>query len=118
MRTGQSSISHPLLPSLTLPCPFRPSTLSLVALCDILSVNPSIGLSPADVTVRQQQFGKNVIVQNTDRLKWGRFVMHEMNEPMMRVLLVVGVLYAAWGSVRDAASIFVVIAVAIYVEVK
>jgi Ca2+-transporting ATPase len=73
------------------------------------------GLSPNEAAKRLESAGPNVI----DSKKPNSFfheLMEEMTEPMILLLLAVGVLYSIWGELTDAITIFAVIIALISVE--
>jgi Ca2+-transporting ATPase len=66
------------------------------------------GLSDEDARRRLDQFGPNRLRQEDREPIWEVF-LEELREPMVILLLVTGVLYALWGEVTDALTIFFVI---------
>jgi Ca2+-transporting ATPase len=74
------------------------------------------GLGAEEARRRLAQVGRNVTAEPRRRSVVVAFA-HELTEPMIALLLVVGVLYAVWGELRDTITIFAVIVVLVGVEV-
>src|SRR5512136_2497432 len=74
------------------------------------------GLSQAEAERRLEQSGPNRFVepQETSFLSIAR---EEITEPMILLLLVVGVVYTIFGSLQDALTIFAIIFVLVFVEI-
>ncbi len=81
-----------------------------------LATAASRGLDGAEIEKRLKEFGPNRLVQER-RLTFLAVFWEEVREPMILLLLVVGVLYSVWGAARDAITIFSVIAVLVLVEI-
>ncbi|KAI8319549.1 calcium ATPase, partial [Martensiomyces pterosporus] len=96
---------------------WQPWVRSLAEVADNLGVDPSRGLDRLDALSRQRRFGPNVPVDLSQNLGFFKVFMEEIAEPMMLLLLSVGVLYSIWGEPWDAATIFVTILVVIGLEV-
>lgn len=73
-------------------------------------VSPSIarGLSASEVDSRRQQYGLNTIASGKDETLLDE-ILESLREPLVLLLLGVGVLYIIFGAYRDAAIIFGVI---------
>ena len=82
----------------------------------LLNANPLNGLSKEEVTRRLKQFGPNRLLQERTITFFGVF-KEEVAEPMILLLLVVGVFYAIWGELRDVITIFAVIVALVGSEV-
>ncbi len=80
------------------------------------SVKQVKGLSQADAEKRLQQFGPNRLVEPRP-LSFLGIAKEEVTEPMILLLLVVGVVYTVFGSLLDALTIFSVIFVLVFVEI-
>ncbi len=80
------------------------------------SVKQARGLSEAEAEKRLQQFGPNRLVE-PQRLSFLGIAKEEVTEPMILLLLVVGVVYTIFGSLQDALTIFSVIFVLVFVEI-
>ena len=74
------------------------------------------GLSEDKARARLSQIGPNQIFRPIPVRFWA-IAREEMTEPMILLLLVVGVAYSLWGELADAATIFAVIAVLVFVEI-
>src|SRR3990170_1341935 len=75
-----------------------------------------VGLSMDEAKARLAQFGSNRIFQPAPVRFWA-IAREEITEPMILLLLVVGVVYSLWGELGDAATIFAVIIVLVFAEV-
>ncbi len=73
------------------------------------------GLSSVEAANRASQAGPNVI-DSKGPDSFFRELLEELTEPMILLLLAVGVLYSIWGAITDAFTIFAVIAALISVE--
>ena len=78
--------------------------------------DPSAGLGSEEARRRLAEVGPNRPAERRHRSAVASF-FHELTEPMIALLLVVGVLYAAWGEPRDTITIFAVVLVLVGVEV-
>lgn len=76
----------------------------------------SQGLTDSEAKVKLLEFGPNQIYQPEKISFWG-IAKHEVTEPMILLLLVVGVFYSIWGKLADAITIFVVIFLLVLAEV-
>ncbi|OPY26833.1 MAG: Copper-exporting P-type ATPase B [Methanocella sp. PtaU1.Bin125] len=74
------------------------------------------GLSSDEAAQRLGEFGPNVI-EKAKEVNILTIAIKEITEPMILLLLAVGVLYSIWGSIEDAAIITVVILLLISAEV-
>jgi Ca2+-transporting ATPase len=74
------------------------------------------GLSSEEAKQRLAQYGPNQIFEAEKISFWG-IAKHEVTEPMILLLLVVGVIYSIWGKLSDAITIFVVIFLLVLAEV-
>ncbi|HPU92961.1 MAG TPA: cation-transporting P-type ATPase [Candidatus Saccharicenans sp.] len=74
------------------------------------------GLTAEEARQRLQQFGPNQIFQPS-RISFLGIAKHEVTEPMILLLLVVGVVYSLWGKLADAITIFAVIFLLVLAEV-
>jgi Ca2+-transporting ATPase len=74
------------------------------------------GLSQAEAEKRLAQVGPNRTVE-PQRLSFLGIAKEEMTEPMILLLLFVGVVYTVFGSLQDALTIFSVIFVLVLVEI-
>ncbi len=74
------------------------------------------GLPSAEAEARLREFGPNKLVQER-KLTFLAVFWEEIREPMILLLLVVGILYSVWGAARDAITIFSVITVLVLTEI-
>jgi Ca2+-transporting ATPase len=75
------------------------------------------GLSQADVERRLEQYGPNEIYQR-QKISFLGIARHEITEPMILLLLFIGVVYSLSGELFDAVTIIVVIILLVSVEVE
>ena len=81
-----------------------------------MTQNDNSGLTSDEAQKRLQEFGPNRIFQPEKISFWG-IAKHEVTEPMILLLLVVGVFYSIWGKLGDAITIFAVIFLLVLAEV-
>jgi len=81
-----------------------------------LDTDPSSGISTKEAEERVKKFGENKLVEEKEE-GFIDVLKEEMTEPMILLLLCVGVLYSIWGGVLDAGTIFTIIVVLVSVEV-
>jgi P-type Ca2+ transporter type 2C len=74
------------------------------------------GLSLAEAKKRLAKYGPNQIYV-PEKISFFGIARHEVTEPMILLLLVVGVVYSLWGKLGDAITIFVVIFALVFAEV-
>ncbi len=74
------------------------------------------GLTDQEAKARLTRFGRNTLTEEKKEPFWEEF-FEELREPMVLMLLVTGVLYAVWGELADAVTIFVIILALNTVEV-
>ena len=91
-------------------------TLSKEEILRDLNADPRAGLSQSEATGRLGKYGPNRLVKERTITWWGVF-REEITEPMIILLLVVGVVYAIWGELRDVITIFTVIVLLVFAEV-
>jgi Ca2+-transporting ATPase len=75
------------------------------------------GLSSAEAGRRLRRYGPNQIYK-PERVSFLRIALHEVTEPMILLLLFVGVVYSVWGGLEDAVTIFAVIVALVLAEVN
>jgi Ca2+-transporting ATPase len=78
--------------------------------------DPQSGLSETEAEKRLKEFGPNQLVKERRTSFWGVF-KEEVTEPMILLLLAVGVVYSIWGDARDAITIFAIIVALILIEI-
>ena len=74
------------------------------------------GLNPEEAQARLARFGPNRLFTPAPVRFWA-IASEEIREPMILLLLVVGVFYGLWGGLGDALTIFVVILLLVAAEV-
>lgn len=74
------------------------------------------GLSSIEAEKRLEQFGPNIIFKSA-KISFLGIARHEITEPMILLLLVVGFVYSFWGKLEDALTIFTVIFLLVFAEV-
>ena len=74
------------------------------------------GLSSGEAKDRLLKFGPNQIFKPT-KVSFFGIARHEVTEPMILLLLVVGFFYSVWGKLEDAITIFLVIILLVLAEV-
>lgn len=75
------------------------------------------GLPGMEAASRLRDHGRNVLSRG-DEVKWWKVAIEEITEPMILLLLFIGVLYSILGKPEDAATIFLVILALVTVEVR
>ena len=81
-----------------------------------LNVNPEKGLTDQEAANRLEKYGKNTLVQ-TREIQFLGILREEITEPMILLLIAIGVLYSILGSLTDAITIIVIIVVLVLAEV-
>src|SRR5512135_1404157 len=74
------------------------------------------GLRSEEARMRLLECGPNRIYE-PQKISFFGIARHEVTEPMILLLLVVGLLYSIWGKIGDAITIFLVIFLLILTEV-
>ena len=74
------------------------------------------GLGSAEAKNKLAEFGPNQIYE-PEKISFFGIARHEVTEPMILLLLVVGIFYSVWGKLGDAITIFAVIFALVFVEV-
>jgi Ca2+-transporting ATPase len=78
--------------------------------------NPEKGLTDQEATQRLARYGMNKLVEET-QIRFLAILKEEITEPMILLLIFVGVLYSVLGSITDALTIIVIIIILVLVEV-
>jgi Ca2+-transporting ATPase len=91
-------------------------TLTAEVAVDRHGTDPDHGLSNEEARRQLAQFGANRVRREDREPIWESF-LEELREPMVILLLVTGVLYAVWGELTDALTIFFVILTLTGIEV-
>ncbi|MCL5023505.1 MAG: cation-transporting P-type ATPase [Nitrospirae bacterium] len=76
----------------------------------------SKGLTAEEAEKRLSEFGPNEIFRPA-KISFFKIASHEVTEPMILLLLVVGFFYSIWGKLDDAITIFAVILLLVLAEV-
>jgi Ca2+-transporting ATPase len=75
------------------------------------------GLSSEEAQRLLAKFGPNQIYK-PEKVSFLGIARHEITEPMILLLFVVGIIYSVWGNLEDAVTIFAVIIVLVLAEVN
>jgi Ca2+-transporting ATPase len=76
----------------------------------------NIGLTNAEAKNRLAKYGLNKIKKHKE-VRFLAIAKEEMTEPMILLLIFVGIIYSIWGKLEDALTIFVVILLLVFMEV-
>jgi Ca2+-transporting ATPase len=79
-------------------------------------VNPETGLTDQEAAQRLARYGLNRLVEETE-IRFLAILKEEITEPMILLLLAVGVIYSVLGSLTDSLTIIAIITVLVLVEV-
>jgi Ca2+-transporting ATPase len=79
-------------------------------------VNPEKGLTDQEAAQRLNKYGKNSLIEQKE-IRFLGILREEITEPMILLLIAVGVLYSIWGSLTDSLTIITVIVILVLVEV-
>lgn len=74
------------------------------------------GLTSVDAGKRKEKHGPNVL-STAGGKSWWKEILEELTEPMILLLLAVGVLYGFFGELRDTLAIFVIIGTVLAIEI-
>lgn len=83
---------------------------------EALGVNPQNGLSDTEAAERLNQHGKNTLIKTTE-VRFLGILKEEITEPMILLLIAVGVLYSILGDLADALTIITIIIILVLAEV-
>jgi Ca2+-transporting ATPase len=75
-----------------------------------------VGLSDIEVRNHLEKFGLNIINPPLE-VNFLSIVKEEMTEPMILLLLIIGIIYSVWGNLLDAITIFVIIFALVMAEI-
>ncbi len=82
---------------------------STQAILDALGVDKSLGLNPAEVQARQEEYGKNVLP--TDKgVDWLRLILGQFTDIMVIILIIAAVISAVLGEATDVVVILAIVA--------
>lgn len=84
---------------------------------DVFQTDPDHGLHANAVDVGRQRFGRNLLVR-TQQVTFWRVALEEITEPMILLLLAVGVVYAVWGEPGDAVAILLIVLAILGIELS
>ena len=76
----------------------------------------TLGLTAEEASARLARVGPNRLFTPAPVRFWA-IAAEELREPMILLLILIGVLYAFWGELRDAITIFAVIFLLVTAEV-
>jgi Ca2+-transporting ATPase len=79
-------------------------------------VNPETGLADHEAAQRLVRYGRNRLVEEM-QIRFLAILREEITEPMILLLIAVGVLYSVLGSITDALTIIAIIIILVLVEV-
>jgi Ca2+-transporting ATPase len=79
-------------------------------------VNPETGLTDQEAGQRLATYGRNRLVEETE-IRFLAILKEEITEPMILLLIAVGVLYSVLGSLADSLTIIAIITILVLVEV-
>ncbi|MFB0562106.1 MAG: cation-translocating P-type ATPase [Candidatus Lokiarchaeia archaeon] len=82
----------------------------------VLKTNINRGLSSKESQNRLKKYGPNILVKER-RIRFLDIFKEEITEPLILLLIGVGVLYSIWGELRDAITILTIISALVFVEV-
>ena len=94
----------------------KPWSESPESISQSLNADLLTGLTHDEAKSRLNQFGPNRLAIERKVNFWGVF-REEITEPMILLLLVVGIVYSIWGEARDAITIFAIIIALVFVEI-
>ncbi|MGD0643984.1 MAG: cation-transporting P-type ATPase [Candidatus Bathyarchaeia archaeon] len=80
------------------------------------SVDPEKGLTSQEAAQRLTKYGKNTLVEQKE-IRFLDILKEEITEPMILLLIAVGVLYSFLGGLSDALTIIVIIIILVLAEV-
>lgn len=81
-----------------------------------LGVNSEVGLTDKEATQRLSRYGTNILVKKQET-RFLEILREEITEPMILLLMAVGVLYSILGSLMDALTIIIIIMLLVFAEV-
>lgn len=81
-----------------------------------LGVDQAYGLASSEIKKRTEHFGKNELAAPPSK-PWWKEILEELTEPMILLLLAVGVVYGFLGELRDAITIVVIIIAVLAIEI-
>ncbi|NLI92763.1 MAG: cation-transporting P-type ATPase [Peptococcaceae bacterium] len=94
----------------------NPWSIEINSLEKLLQSDIENGLNSEEIPERIKSTGENLIVQSKS-LTFLDIFLEEIREPLILLLILVGVVYSIWGKLGDAITIFSIIIVLAFVEV-
>ncbi len=94
----------------------QPHTQQPQEVVSALGTDPEKGLTDQQAAQRLNQYGKNSLVEERE-IRFLGILREEITEPMILLLITVGVLYSILGSLTDAFTIIVIIIILVLAEV-
>jgi len=79
-------------------------------------VNPETGLTDQEAAQRLGKYGVNRLAEEKET-RFLAIMKEEVTEPMILLLIAVGVLYSVWGNLTDSLTIIAIISILVIVEV-
>ena len=94
----------------------QPQSQQVQDLIQQLGTNPEKGLTDQEAAKRLAAHGANRLVEERE-IRFLAILREEITEPMILLLIAVGVLYTVWGTLGDALTIITVVTILVLVEV-
>ncbi len=94
----------------------KPWAMGKETLASALNSDIAKGLSADEADKRLQETGLNKITQGK-AITFGDILIEELQEPLIMLLLLIGVMYSIWGKIGDTITIILVILTVSMVEV-
>jgi Ca2+-transporting ATPase len=94
----------------------QPHSKTLQELFHSLEIDPEKGLTDQEAVVRLNQYKKNSFVKEKE-IRFLDILREEIAEPMILLLIAVGVLYSVLGGLTDALTIIAIIIILVLAEV-
>ncbi|HJW28534.1 MAG TPA: cation-transporting P-type ATPase, partial [Saprospiraceae bacterium] len=94
----------------------QPHSQKIEEAAGALGVDPERGLTEQEAEQRLVMYGRNALMQEHP-IRFFDIFKEEVTEPMILLLLAVGVVYSILGNPLDAATIIAVIAILVLAEV-
>ena len=95
--------------------PTPPYTLTISQLCTQLRSDPARGLSTSVAAQLLAEDGPNSTPVST--VSFWKVLLEEVREPLILMLMLLGVLYFVWGQLEEAITVCVIIAICILIEI-
>jgi Ca2+-transporting ATPase len=94
----------------------QPHSTQAAEVVHALGVNPEKGLTFQEAAARLNKYGNNTLIEEME-IHFLGILREEITEPMILLLIAVGVLYSILGGLADALTIIVIIIVLVLAEV-